>query len=59
MERVREKIVEDLVMEGHLLLMGISETRMKKNEDRTIHEGCRLVSSGNDTGRHGIGVVRV
>ena len=50
---IRKNNVEDLVMEGNLLLMGISETRIKKNEDRTIHEGYRLVSIGNDTGRHG------
>ncbi|KAK4315395.1 hypothetical protein Pmani_013312 [Petrolisthes manimaculis] len=43
--------------ERNLRMMGICETRMRKNEDTIIHGGYRPINSGIDTGRHGVGFV--
>ena len=41
----------------NLAIVGHSETRMKGSGERILHENYKLIYSGQDDGRHGVGVV--
>ena len=41
--------------ERKLLVMGVCETRTKETDYRIIHAGYRIITSGGDTGIHGVG----
>ena len=38
-------------------VLGLAETRLKGNGDQMIHENYRMIYSGNDDGRHGVGII--
>lgn len=41
----------------NISILGVCETRYKGKTDKKIHEDYRLLSSGSDDGRHGVGFV--
>ena len=44
------------MQEKRLDLLGLCETRLKGNGNRIIHEDGRLFYSGEEEGRHGVGI---
>ena len=54
---MRGKEEEMVVKSKNLAIVGLSETRMKGSGEKILHENYKLIYSGQDDGRHGVGVV--
>ena len=55
--RGKEEEVVDIMRSRRLAIVGLSETRMKDSGERILHENYKLIYSGKEDGRHGVGVV--
>ena len=51
--RVEELI--ELLVEKNLVVLGLCETRMKENQDKVVHDKYRVLNSGQQDGRYGVG----
>ena len=55
--RDEEEEVVEMMRARRLDILGMEETRLRRNGDRTIHEDYRLMFSGTEEGKHGVGFV--
>ena len=55
--RDKEEEVVEMMKARRLDVLGMAETRLRRNGDRTIHEDYRLTFSGTEEGKHGVGFV--
>ena len=47
----------EVMREINLSVLGLCETRIKGNGETELHGDYKLIFSGRDDGRHGVGVV--
>ena len=55
--RDKEEEVVEMMKARRLDVLGMAETKLRRNGDRTIHEDYRLTFSGTEEGKHGVGFV--
>ena len=52
--RDKEEEVVEMMKARRLDILGMAETRLRRNGDRTIHEDYRLIFSGKEEGKQGV-----
>ena len=55
--RGKEEEMIEVMKSRRLDVLGLAETRLKGNGDQIIHGNCKMIYSGNDDGRHGVGII--
>ena len=55
--RGKEEEVVEIMKSKSLAVLGLSETRIKGSGEKTLHGNYKLIYSGKEDGRHGVGVV--
>ena len=55
--RGKEEEVVEVMRERKIDILGLCETRFKGKTDKKIHNDYRLLCSGSDNGRHGVGFI--
>ena len=55
--RGKEEEIVEIMKSRKLTVLGLCETRMKGNGEKMLHEDYKLIFSGREDGRHGVGVV--
>ena len=55
--REREEEIVDVMKMRNFSILALSETRLKGFEDRIIHENYRLINSGSDQRKYGVGFI--
>ena len=53
--RGKEEELVDIMKNDNLSIVGLSETSIKGSGEKILHENCKLIYSGQDDGRHGVG----
>lgn len=53
--RGKEEEMVEVMNERKIVIMGLCETRYKGSADMKVHNDYRLLCSGSDDGRHGVG----
>ena len=55
--RGKEEELVDIMKQKNLIIVVLSEIRIKASGEKILHENYKLIYSGQNDGRHGVGVV--
>ena len=55
--RGKEEEVVDIMKSRGLSIIGLSETRLRGSGEKILHENYKLIYSGKEDGRHGVGII--
>ena len=55
--REKEEAIVEMMKMRNLSILALAETRLRGNGDKTIHEDYKLVYSGDEMARHGVGFI--